>query len=76
MERGYSKLLIDDFVLPSTEASLVQAGMDFMMMMYASGMERTMKQWQRIIDLSGLEVVNVWGLEFAHGQIIECQLKT
>ena len=75
MEKGYSRLLIDDFVLPNTGASLRGPSMDLLMMMYASGMERTMQQWERLLEMSGLEIIKVWGNDPDHEQVIECQLK-
>ena len=75
MEKGYSRILIDEFVLPNTGASLRGSAMDFMMMMYASGIERTMRQWEELLELSGLELIKVWGVDSGHEQVIECQLK-
>lgn len=75
MEKGYSRILIDDYVLPNTGASFRGPSMDFLMMMYASGMERTMRQWEQLLDDSGLEIIKVWGVESGHEQVIECQLK-
>lgn len=75
MEKGYSRILIDDYVLPNTGASFLGASMDVMMMMYASGIERTMRQWESLLETSGLEIVKVWGVESGHEQVIECQLK-
>ena len=75
MEKGYSRILIDDYVLPNTGASFRGPSMDFLMMMYASGMERTMRQWEQLLDDSGLDIIKVWGVESGHEQVIECQLK-
>ena len=75
MEKGYSRILIDDYVLPNTDASFRGPSMDLLMMMYASGMERTMRQWEQLLDKSGLDIIKVWGVESGHEQVIECQLK-
>ena len=75
MENGYSRLLIDDYVLPNTGASFRGASMDFMMMMYASGIERTMRQWESLLETSGLEILKVWGVDSGHEQVIECHSK-
>lgn len=75
MEKGYSRILIDDYVLPNTDASFRGAAMDFWMMMIASGMERTLSQWEKLLEASGLEIVKVWGIHSGHEQVIECQLK-
>ena len=75
MEKGYSRILIDEFVLPNTSASLRGSAMDFMMMMYTSGIERTMQQWEKLLQASGLEIIKVWGVDSGHEQVIECQLR-
>lgn len=75
MEKRYSRILIDDYVLPNTGASMRGASMDFLMMMYCSGMERTRSQWERLLDSSGLEIVKVWGTRSDFEQVIEAQLK-
>ena len=49
--------------------------MDFMMMMYTSGIERTMRQWETLVEACGLEIIKVWGVDSGHEQVIECQLK-
>ena len=58
MRKGYSRILIDDYVIPETDAPLHQSGLDFLMM-YASGMERTRRQWQSLLEQAGLEIVKV-----------------
>ena len=75
MEKGYSRLLIDEFVLSNTGASLRGSSMDFLMMMYTSGMERTMHQWETVLEASGLEIIKVWGVDSGYESVIECQLK-
>ena len=75
MEKGYSRILIDDFVLPNTGAPLRGSAMDFLMMVYASGMERTRHQWETLLEASGLEMIKVWGEDSGYEQVIECQLK-
>ena len=75
MERGYSRILIDDYVLPNKGASFRGPSMDFLMMMYASGIERTIRQWENLLGTCGLTIVKVWGADSGHEQVIECQLK-
>ncbi len=75
MEKGYSRILIDDYVLANTDASSRGSSMDFLMMMFASGIERTMRQWEQLIETCGLEIIKVWGVDSGHEQVIECQLK-
>lgn len=76
MEPGYSRILIDEYVLPDTNAPVRGSSMDFLMMMFCSGMERTKHQWADLLDRCGLEIVKVWGARSDYEQVIEAQLKT
>lgn len=75
MDKNASRLLIDDYVLPSTKADMRAASMDFLMMIYASGIERTTSQWTKLLSSVGLEIVKVWSLETSHESIIETRIK-
>ena len=74
MERGYSTLLIYDYVVPEVEASVRAAAMDLQMMVLFGGMERTEIQWRAILQASGLDLVRVWSLVGASEFVIEAQL--
>ncbi|KAE9374834.1 S-adenosyl-L-methionine-dependent methyltransferase [Stipitochalara longipes BDJ] len=74
MEKGYSKLLINDFVLPDTDVPLHPALMDVMMMSLCSGIERSERQWRELIDSVGLQVVKIWRTEGIEA-VIETMLK-
>ncbi len=75
MEKGYSRLLIDEYVLPDTGAPLRGSSMDILMMMFCSGMERTKSQWVELLDRCGLEIVKVWAPRSDFEHVIETQLK-
>ncbi|KAI4218798.1 MAG: hypothetical protein LQ349_008569 [Xanthoria aureola] len=75
MERGYSRILIDEYVIPDTGAPIRGSSMDFLMMMFCSGIERTKRQWESLLDRCGLEIVQVWRTRSDYEQIIEAQLK-
>ncbi|KAI4098443.1 MAG: hypothetical protein LQ339_006414 [Xanthoria mediterranea] len=74
MERGYSTLLIYDYVVPEVGASVRAAAMDLQMMVLVGGMERTEIQWRAILRASGLDLVRVWSLPGASESVIEAQL--
>ena len=74
MEKEYSRLLINEFVLPDVGCDLHPALLDIMMMTLACGIERTEGQWRGLLDSVGLEIVNIWsspGVE----SVIETKLK-
>lgn len=60
MEPGYSRILINDWVLPDTGAPLLPALLDIQMMAVLSGMERTESQWKELLDSVGLKIVKIW----------------
>jgi hypothetical protein len=74
MEKEYSRLLINDYVLPETGCDLHHGLLDIAMMTLACGVERTEKQWRELLDAAGLEIVKIWsspGVE----SVIETKLK-
>ena len=56
MKRGYSKVLINDVVLPATGTSCYQAALDCLVMQ-ASANERTEAMWHKVIREAGLKLV-------------------
>ena len=61
MEKGYSKVLINDWVLRDTGSPLFPATMDINMMSMLSAMERTEKQWRALLGSVGLRIVEIYG---------------
>ena len=71
MDAQYSTLLIDDYVLPCTGAELRAAEMDILMWLHTSGMERTVSQWEKLLDSVGLEIEKIWSAETGYESILE-----
>ncbi|KAF2868140.1 S-adenosyl-L-methionine-dependent methyltransferase [Massariosphaeria phaeospora] len=57
MERGYSKLIIFEWILPETDVPLYPALLDVNMMALLNGRERTEEQWSGLLGQAGLQVV-------------------
>ena len=74
MEPGYSRLLINDWILPDQNAPLLPCLVDLQMMVIAGGgMERTESQWKALIEgVEGLEIEKFWNIEEAVEGLIEC----
>jgi hypothetical protein len=49
MTKGYSKLFINDIILPDVNCSLFQAGFDINMMAMHAGIERSRNQWTTLL---------------------------
>ena len=72
---GYSKLLLNEFILPDTGCSSLQAGLDINMMAMRAGMERTESQWQDLLTSEGFSVVKFWLPPGGDGEgIVEAEL--
>ncbi len=69
MNLGYSKLLINDWVLPDTNAPLYPCMLETNMMAAFSSMERTETQWRTLLDCMGYRVVKFWSVPGNEGCI-------
>lgn len=73
MKRGYSRVLINDIVLPDTGASSYQAGLDCLVMQ-ASANERTEDVWKKVISEAGLKLVKIWPDGRGYESLVEAEL--
>ena len=60
MTPGYSRLIINEMVIPDKAASLVAVARDIVMMTLAAAIERTEQQWRDIVGKAGLKVEGIW----------------
>ncbi|KAI9875694.1 MAG: hypothetical protein M1830_008092 [Pleopsidium flavum] len=75
MEKDYSRLLVNDMVLPDVGAAMFPAAMDVSMMTLLTGMERTRAQWHELLDSVGLKINGIWTLVEGGESVIETVLK-
>ena len=71
MRKGYSKLLIDEAVLPNFGVSRNDAFLDLSMMALETGSERSLKQWHDLLSSAGLRILKVWPSGVGSLSIIE-----
>ena len=74
MRPGYSKILINDFVIPNSGAVWAATAMDIGMMALGSVKERTEEDWRRLVGGAGLRVKRVWEVERGSESIVEVLL--
>ncbi|KAI0601120.1 S-adenosyl-L-methionine-dependent methyltransferase [Biscogniauxia sp. FL1348] len=74
MKKGYSKLLINDMVLPATGTSAIQASMDVEMMSILSSYERTESMWVSLVASAGLKIIKIWPDGRGNESLIEAEL--
>ncbi|KAI2768756.1 putative O-methyltransferase [Daldinia loculata] len=76
MEPGYSKLLINENVIPPRHAYWEATALDIIMMTGFSSRERTKHEWEDLLGASGLRICNIWTVDNGVESLIECELDT
>ena len=71
MKPGYSRLLIEDFVLDESDVHHRPAASDVLLMLVLTGIERTHRQWMDLLESVSLEVVKIWPGKRGHQSVIE-----
>lgn len=78
MKPGYSRLLINENVIPDRGADWETTALDVMLMIeFSSPGERTRADWARLLEQQavGLRIVQVWGGGNGGAEsLIECEL--
>lgn len=74
MDREKSRVLITEFIVPEVGSTMSLAWMDQTMMAFG-GVERTEKDWARLLDISGLKLVKVWKAPGVPVGVVEARLK-
>lgn len=67
--RSGATIALMEMVMPDSRADLASASFDMQMFMGTSGRERTLAEWQRLLDKSGLVLKEVVGLQ-SFGKIL------
>ncbi|KAL4761111.1 S-adenosyl-L-methionine-dependent methyltransferase [Aspergillus foveolatus] len=73
MKPGYSKLLVNENVIPDTGAYWETTSLDLIMMQLGSG-ERTERHWRSLLESAGLRIVGIWAAHRSVESLIECEL--
>ncbi|UPL02377.1 hypothetical protein LCI18_013311 [Fusarium solani-melongenae] len=75
MKPGYSKLLINENVIPPKGAYWETTALDMVMMTLFCSMERTEADWYNLIEnLAGLKIVKIWSGGKGVESVLECEL--
>ncbi|GLA74427.1 hypothetical protein AtubIFM55763_005670 [Aspergillus tubingensis] len=71
----YSRLLINEFVVPETGAHWEITGLDMMMLGLFSSEQRTRAAWYDLIERrAGLRIVQIWSAGAGVESVIECEV--
>lgn len=74
MTRGYSKILLNEIVMPEEGANATTTAMDMVMLLKYSAKERRKAEWYRLVESVGLKVVKVWECGNGPEKLIEVDL--
>ncbi len=74
MAPKYSKLLINEYVVPDFGAAWPITSMDWLMMALGAVKERTEKQWRGFLEQAGLKVTGIWTYEQGTESLIEAEM--
>lgn len=69
-----SRLLISEIIIPAEGADLEAGWMD-LTMMTLTGCERTLKQWEGLLEKVGLKVEKTWAAGGNNHGVVEAVLK-
>jgi hypothetical protein len=78
MQPGYSRLLINEYVVPDVGASWSVTSMDWLMLALGAVRERTERDWNQLLRSVGLRIVKIWvceGKGDEGGQGTECLIE-
>ena len=70
----FSKLLINEYVVPDLGSAWSVTSMDWLMMALGAVKERTEKQWRALLQEAGFLVVHIWTYEQGTESLIEAEL--
>ena len=71
MRKDYSKIIINEMVIPDVGARWAETHWDWTMLACLSAMERTEQQWRDLLIPVGLKVVKIWAHPDSTESIIE-----
>ncbi|OQE46935.1 hypothetical protein PENCOP_c001G00407 [Penicillium coprophilum] len=74
MKRGHSKVLINENVIPDTNAYWETTSLDIIMMADFASTERTEAHWHQLVGSAGLKITKIWSAQKGVESLIECEL--
>ena len=74
LQRGYSKLLINENVIPNQGAHWLSTALDMIMMAGFSSSERTEQNWRTLLERAGFTILKIWSCGPGVESLIEAEL--
>ena len=74
LKPGYSRILLNEIVIPEEKAGWFETSVDMLMMQVHSAQERREREWRGLVDkVGGLRVRQIWDVEGAVEKVIEIE---
>ncbi len=74
LKPGYSRILLNEIVIPEEKAGWFETSVDLLMMQVHSAQERREREWMGLVDaVGGLRVRQIWNVEGAVEKVIEIE---
>ncbi|KAI0141804.1 putative hydroxyindole O-methyltransferase [Xylariaceae sp. FL1272] len=74
LQRGYSRVLLNEIVLSEDHPTLAATSMDMMMLAHFAVRERTEADWKSILERAGLRVSGIYAYPGSAESVIEAKL--
>lgn len=74
MRPGYSRLLINEHVIPDKNAHWETTALDITLMAVLNSRERTHEDWVKLVTSAGMRIVNIYTKGIGAESLIECEL--
>ena len=75
MKVGYSKILLNEIIIPDKGANWFGTSVDMLMMMVHAAQERTESDWRSLVQKSGMKITKIWDCGGAPQKILEVELE-
>ena len=76
MEKGYSKILINDYIVPNQDAHWQQTSLDWQLMVSMGARHRTEVEMRKMVDgVGGLKISGIWKTPTGLDSLIEIELE-
>lgn len=59
-KKGYSKLIIEEVIMPATGAPVLATLLDLLMLVSTNTLERNEYQWHELLNSAGFRVIKIW----------------
>ena len=74
LEKGYSRILVQEMVVPDRDAHWQLTSLDWELLMNLAGRERMESEWRSLIESAGLRVTGIYKHPHSQDSLLEIGL--